>query len=58
MHKRLVLDLARAGIESDNIEAMAWGPRLPDGRPTLLLAADDNFHARQANRFIALQGCK
>lgn len=58
MHKRLVLDLARAGIESDNIEAMAWGPPLPDGRPTLLLAADDNFHARQANRFIALQGCK
>jgi hypothetical protein len=58
MHKRLVLDIARAGIESDNIEAMAWGPRLPDGRPTLLLAADDNFHARQANRFIALQGCK
>lgn len=58
MHKRLVLDLAKAGIETDNIEAAAWGPRLPDGRATLLLASDDNFHPRQANRFIALQGCK
>lgn len=58
LRKRLVLDLAKAGIETDNIEAMAWGPRLTDGRATLLLAADDNFHPRQANRFIALQGCK
>lgn len=58
MRKRLVLDLAKAGIETDNVEAAAWGPRLPDGRATLLLASDDNFHPRQANRFLAFQVCK
>jgi hypothetical protein len=58
MRKRLVLDLAKAGIDGDNVEAAAWGPRLPDGRATLLLASDDNFHPRQANRFLAFQVCK
>lgn len=58
MRKRLVLDLAKAGIDSDNIEAAAWGSPRPDGRATLLLASDDNFHPRQANRFLAFEVCK
>lgn len=58
MRKHLVLDLSAAGIsDTDNIEAAAWGPRLPNGRPTLLLASDDNFHPRQANRFLAFAVC-
>jgi hypothetical protein len=58
MRKRLVLDLEQAGIETDNLEAAAWGPRLPDGRATLLLASDDNFDPKQANRFLAFATCK
>lgn len=56
MHKRLVLDLDRAGIGAiGNIEAAAWGPRLPNGHRTLLLAADNNFHSSQANQFLAFE---
>jgi hypothetical protein len=38
----------------DNFEALALGPRLPDGRRALLLLSDDNFGADQVTRVIAL----
>lgn len=42
--KRLLANFAKLkGIDSGNLEAMAWGPRLKDGRRTLVLMADDNF---------------
>jgi len=51
--KRLLLELSRAGLgRIDNIEAAAWGPRLRDGRATLLLASDDNFAPGQVNQFL------
>ena len=57
MRKRLLLDLADAasalGLGAiDNIEGAAWGPRLPDGRATLLLVSDDNFSPRQATQWL------
>ena len=53
MSKRLILDLSQAGLgRIDNIEAAAWGPRLSDGRATLVLASDDNFAPNQVNQFI------
>ena len=57
MRKRLLLDLADAasalGLATiDNIEAAAWGPRLPDGRATLLVLSDDNFSPRQATQWL------
>jgi hypothetical protein len=51
--KHLLLDLATLGIPLDNLEGMSWGPRLPDGRHTLILVADDNFSARQRTLFLA-----
>lgn len=44
--KRLVLDLARVAgghLALQNTEGMTFGPRLPDGRRTLVLVSDDNF---------------
>ena len=38
----------------DNVEGLAWGPRLPSGKRTLLLVSDDNFAAEEFTRFIAL----
>jgi len=56
MNKRLVLDLDAAGIgHVDNIEAAAWGPRLPNGNRMLLLASDDNFHPGQISQFLAFE---
>ena len=47
------------GVRPDNLEAMAFGPRLPNGNPTLLLMSDDNFSAAggspQVNQFILLE---
>lgn len=57
--KTLLLDLSEAaGLPSellprlDNFEGMTFGPRLPDGRPTLVLVSDDNFNASQRTWFL------
>lgn len=53
--KRLILDVeADLGIEPDNIEGMAFGPALPDGRLPLVLVSDNNFAASQSTQFIVL----
>ena len=36
----------------DNFEALAFGPRLADGRQTLILASDDNFNISQRTWFL------
>ena len=41
--KKLLLDVGLTGVTPANLEGMTWGPPAPDGRPTLLLLADDNF---------------
>jgi endonuclease/exonuclease/phosphatase family metal-dependent hydrolase len=45
--KRLLFDLADFGIRPENFEGMSLGPRLPDGRRTLVLVSDDNFNPQQ-----------
>lgn len=53
--KELLLDLSEVGIAIDNIEALALGPTLADGRQTLIIQSDDNFSAfgPQASQFLA-----
>jgi predicted extracellular nuclease len=38
------MHLNRTGLVPDNLEGMTLGPRLADGRPTLVLISDDNFN--------------
>ena len=53
--KRLILNVETdLGIEPDNLEGMAFGPALPDGRLPLILVSDNNFAASQSTQFIAL----
>jgi hypothetical protein len=47
-------DLKAIGLPPDNWEAITPGPPLEDGRPTLLLASDDNFSPFQANHLARL----
>lgn len=55
MTKRLILNVETdLGIEPDNIEGMAFGPALPDGRLPLILMSDNNFAANQTTQFIVL----
>lgn len=54
--KRLVLDLGTLGLPRvDNLEAMAWGPPLPNGHATLVLASDDNFGKSQVSQFLLFE---
>jgi 3-phytase len=50
--KRLVLDLKQLGIPLDNVEGMAFAPRLKDGRRTLLLVSDNNFSPTAFTQFL------
>lgn len=56
--KRLVLDLgallAAHGVALDNLEGMAFGPDLPDGRRLLMVVGDNNFSSEQRTLFVAL----
>jgi 3-phytase/alkaline phosphatase D len=50
--KTLVLDLDDVGIPLDNVEGMTFGPRLPDGRRSLLLVSDNNFSPAAFTQFL------
>jgi hypothetical protein len=50
--KELLLDLDALGIPLDNVEGMAFGPDLADGRRTLVLVSDNNFAPAQFTQFL------
>lgn len=50
--KRLILDMAHHP-PVDNFEGLSRGPRLRDGRPTLVLVSDNNFDPRRPTHFRA-----
>ena len=52
--KRSVFRFDDLGIPIDNIEGMTFGPRLPDGRRTLVIVSDNNFSPAQFTQFIVL----
>ena len=52
--KRLLVDFADLGITPDNLEALAFGPTLPDGNQSLIVASDNNFNPLQTTQFLAL----
>jgi 3-phytase len=50
--KTLVLDLDELGIPLDNVEGMAFGPRLGHGSRSLVLVSDNNFAPAQFTQFL------
>lgn len=52
--KTELLDIeADLGIDPDNLEALAFGPTLEDGRQSLIIASDNNFNDTQSTQFLA-----
>ncbi|MEB3172928.1 MAG: esterase-like activity of phytase family protein [Cyanobacteriota bacterium] len=47
-------NLIRLGLPADNWEVLLAGPPLSDGRPSLVLASDDNFNPLQASHLVRL----
>ncbi|NEA23746.1 esterase-like activity of phytase family protein, partial [Actinomadura bangladeshensis] len=59
VRKRLVADLGAFASPTQNLEALAWGPRLRSGECTLVAASDDNFDQGEITEFLAfaVRGC-
>lgn len=53
--KRLLLDLGTLNINVGNFEGMAWGPRLDNGRASLVLISDDNFDPSLPTQVLAFE---
>lgn len=52
--KRLLVDFGDLGLSTvDNLEGLAFGPDLEDGRSLLLVASDNNFSTFQVTQFVA-----
>ncbi|MFC4120881.1 esterase-like activity of phytase family protein [Nonomuraea zeae] len=51
--KREVKDLGTFRPPVQNLESLAWGPRLATGECTLVIGSDDNFDEREVTQFMA-----
>lgn len=51
--KKLLLDFADLGLTLDNIEGMTFGPRLADGKQSLIIVSDNNFSGTQFTQVLA-----
>ncbi len=51
--KTLLLDFSTLGLPLDNIEGLTFGPRLPDGRQSLIVVSDNNFSDTQFTQVLA-----
>ena len=50
--KRLLFDFAKTGVNKDDFEALVFGPRLADGRQSLIVASDNDFFGRYARNAV------
>ncbi|MEU4541567.1 esterase-like activity of phytase family protein [Streptosporangium sp. NPDC023825] len=57
--KRLISDFGTVPPPLQNLESLAWGPRLRNGECTLVVGSDDNFDSNEATQFLAFaaRGC-
>ncbi|MCA1325594.1 esterase-like activity of phytase family protein [Herbaspirillum sp. alder98] len=54
--KRLVLDFDTLGIDKvDNLEGVAWGPKLANGHDSLVLISDNNFLPSQVTQVLVFE---
>ncbi len=54
VEKTFLLDLSELGVTLENLEGLSPGPRLADGRETLIVVSDDNFRPEsQTTQFLA-----
>jgi 3-phytase len=58
VRKTLLANMATLGIDADNLEALALGPRLANGKQSLIVISYDNFSASdppQVNQFLLFE---
>ena len=55
IRKKLLVNMDNLGIFIDNIEGATFGPRLPNGKRSLIFVADDNFSPTEINQFLLFE---
>ena len=53
--KKLLLNMDSLGIYIDNIEGVTFGPRLSNGKSSLLFIADNNFNPLETTQVLLFQ---
>ena len=53
--KKLLFNMDDLGIYIDNIEGVTFGPRLADGKQSLLFISDNNFNPLQKTQFLLFE---
>ena len=53
--KKLILNLDDLGIFIDNIEGITFGPKLSNGKQSLLFVSDDNFSDKQKTQILLFE---
>lgn len=48
-------ELSDIPVKPDNIESISFGPTLPTGNPSLILASDNNYNPPQRNLFLLFE---
>ncbi|SJZ65703.1 Uncharacterized conserved protein [Sediminibacterium ginsengisoli] len=55
VQKALVMNMDELGIYVDNVEGMTFGPKLPNGRRSLVMVADNNFSKKEITQFFLFE---
>lgn len=53
--KKLLLNMDDIGIYIDNIEGVTFGPKLADGKQSLIFISDNNFNPLQKTQFLLFE---
>jgi hypothetical protein len=53
--KKLLLNMDSLGVFTDNIEGVCWGPKLPNGKRSLIFVSDNNFSPLQQTQFLLFE---
>jgi len=55
INKRLLLNMDDLGIYTDNIEGVTLGPKLSNGRQSIIFVADNNFSKDEVTQFLLFE---
>lgn len=55
VQKKLLLNMDTLGRWIDNVEGATFGPRLPNGKRSILFVTDDNFSAMERTQFFLFE---
>ncbi|HEU4901517.1 MAG TPA: esterase-like activity of phytase family protein, partial [Flavisolibacter sp.] len=55
VRKKLLLNMDSLGRWIDNVEGATLGPRLPNGKRSLLFVTDDNFSSFERTQFLLFE---